>query len=79
MEDEGVVFEQGQRISGEFVEQRIAQHQQRLRATRGLLPAQDVGDVVGAKGMRRGSLFDRTRHGFRSVLADEFEQFCQLA
>ncbi len=79
MEDEGVIFEQRQRIGGEFVQQRITQNQRRLRATWGLLLPQDVGDVVGAKGTCRGRFFDGASHGFRSVLADEFEQFRQLA
>ena len=79
MEDEGVIVEQGQRIGGEFVQQRIPQNQRRLRAARRLLLAEDVGYVVGAKGMCRGSLFYGARHSSRSVLTDEFEQFGQLA
>ena len=79
MEDEGVIFEQGQRIGGEFVQQRITQNQRRLRSAWRLLLPQDVGDIVGAKGTCRGGFFDRASHGFRSVLADEFEQFRELA
>ena len=79
MEDEGVISEQRQRIGGQFVQQRIAQTKGRLRAAWTLLLPKDVGDIVGAEGTCRGSFFDRASHGFRSVLADEFEQFRQLA
>ena len=34
---------------------------------------------IGAEGACRRSFFDRARHRFRSILADEFEQFRQLA
>src|ERR1700693_6469026 len=78
-EDEGVIFEQGQRIGGEFVQQRITQNERRLRTARGLLLPPDVSDVVCAKGWGPGEFFDCASHGFRSVLADEFEQFRQLA
>ena len=79
MEDEGVISEQRQRIGGQFVQQRITQNQWRLRAAWRLLLTKDVGDVVGAKGTCCGSFFNRASHGFRSVLADEFEQFGELA
>ena len=79
MEDEGVIFEQGQRIGGQFVQQRIAQAKWRLRAAWTLLLPKDVGDIVGAECMCRRSLFDRVRNRFGPVLADKFEQFGQLA
>jgi len=46
--------------------------------SRGLLLAQDVGEVVGAEGARRGSLLDGSGYGFRSVLADQFQDLAQL-
>lgn len=45
---------------------------------RGLLLAEDVGNVIGAKCAGRGSFRDRVGHRFGSVLADEFQQFDQL-
>lgn len=69
LEDEGVGFEQRQRIGDEFVEQRIAQSQRWLRAA-GRLRAKNVGDVVGAEGARRCSFLDRASHHFRSILTN---------
>src|SRR5580658_8860324 len=40
-ENEGVIFQQRDGISGEFIEQRIAQPERRLRAARASLLAQD--------------------------------------
>src|SRR4029077_4724975 len=48
-ENEGVIFQQRDGVGGEFVEQRIAQPERWLRATRASLLAQDVGNVVGAE------------------------------
>ena len=60
-EDEGVVFQQGDWIGGQFVEQRVAEPQGWLRTARRLLLAQDVGDIVGAESAGRGGLFDGAR------------------
>lgn len=79
MEDEGVIFEQRQRIGSEFVQQGIAQNQGRLWAPWGLLLAQDIGDVVGAEGAGARSFFDSASHGFGTILTDEFQQFYDLA
>ena len=79
MEDEGVIFEQRQRVCSEFVQEGIAQHQWRLWAPRRLLLAQDISDVVGTEGAGGGGLFDCRSHGFGSILTDEFQQFCELA
>ena len=45
---------------------------------RRLLLAQDVGHVIGAECVGRGSFCDRVGHRFGSVLTDEFQQFGQL-
>src|SRR5262250_2345342 len=66
--DEGVIFKQRQRIGGEFVEPRIAQHQRRLRTARRLLLPKDVGDVAGAEGARRCSFLDCASYHLRAVL-----------
>ena len=79
MEDEGVISEQRQRIGGQFVQQRIAQTKWRLWAAWTLLLPKDVGDIVGAERTCRRSLFDRVSNRFGPVLADEFQQFGQLA
>ena len=78
VEDEGVIFEQRQRIGGEFVEQRITQNQRRLRTAWTLLLPKNVGDIVSAESVSRGCFFNRVGNGFGSVLTDEFEQFSQL-
>ena len=78
MEDEGVIFEQRQGVCSEFVQQRIAQNQRRLWAPRRLLLAQDIGNVIGTEGAGGRSLFNSGRHGFGSILTDEFQQFCEL-
>jgi hypothetical protein len=49
-----------------------------LRLPRGLLLAQDVGNVIGAECVDSGSFRDRIGHRFGSVLTDEFQQFGQL-
>ena len=74
-ENEGVVFQQRDRVGGEFVEQRIAQPERRLRTSRRPLLAQDVGDVIGAESASRGGFFDSAGHIFRAVLPDQFQQF----
>src|SRR5579863_1010202 len=74
-ENEGVVFQQRDRVGGEFVEQRIAQPERRLRTARRSLLAQDVGNVVGAESARGGGFFDSARHILRTVLANQFQQF----
>jgi hypothetical protein len=48
-EDEGVIFEQRDGVSNQVIQSRIAQPQGRLRASWGLLLAQNVGDVIGAE------------------------------
>ena len=65
-------------IGGQFVQQRIAQPKRRLRTSRRLLLAQDVGDVIGAESARRGGFFDGAGHGFRAVLPDQFQQFAEI-
>src|SRR3982074_555610 len=79
VEDEGVIFEQRQRIGSEFVQHGITQNERWLRAARALLLPKDICDVVSAKGASSGSFLDRMSNGFGSVLADKFEQFGQLA
>jgi hypothetical protein len=44
----------------------------------GIAAAAGCWRIVGAESTRPGSFFDRASHGFRPVLADEFEQFLQL-
>jgi hypothetical protein len=81
MKDEGVIFEQRQRVGSEFVQPGIPQNQWRLWAPRGLLLPQNVGNVVGAEGASGGSFFDGASHGFGTILADEFryERSCAFA
>src|SRR5580692_3890244 len=69
-ENEGVIFQQRDGISGEFIEQRIAQPERRLRAARASLLAQDVGNVVGAESARCGGFFDSTGHILGTILPD---------
>jgi hypothetical protein len=51
----------------------------RLHRTRCTLLAEDVGDVVRAEGTRGGSFVDRQGDGLRSVIADQFVGFGNLA
>src|SRR6202167_6414046 len=77
-ENEGVIFQQRDRGGGEFVEQRIAQPERRLRAARASLLAQDVGNIVGAESTGRGGFFDSAGHILGAVLPDQFQQFGDL-
>ena len=50
----------------------------RLCLSRRLLLAKNIGHVIGAESAARGSFFDGIGHRFRSVLADQFQQFGEL-
>jgi hypothetical protein len=67
-EDEGVIVQQRDGVGGEFVEQRIAQPERRLRTAWRSLLAQDVGHVIGAEGTGRGGFFDSARYILGTVL-----------
>src|SRR5260370_31717245 len=78
-EDEGVIVQQGDGVGGQFVQQRIAQPERRLRTAWRPLLTQDVGNVIGSESACRGSLFDSAGHILRAVLPDQFQQFGDLA
>jgi hypothetical protein len=69
--DEGVVVEERQRIGGQLVQFRVLEPKGRLRVTRRLLLAKDVGHIVGAEGSARLSFLDGHRYGLRAVVAEE--------
>src|SRR5580693_1853039 len=72
LENEGVVFQQRDRVGGEFVEQRIAQSKWRLLA-------QDVGHIIGSISASLRGTSDCVGHVFGTVLTNQFEQFLDLA
>ena len=78
MQDEGVVFSQRERVGGEVIQLRLAEANRRLHLARRLLLAQNVGDVVGAKGASRVSFLDRAGYGLGAVVANELEEFAHL-
>src|SRR5580704_3814916 len=77
-ENEGVVFQQRNGVSGEFVEQGIAQSKRRLWPSRRPLLAQDVGDIIGSVSVSCCGSSDRVGHIFRAVLPDQFQQLLDL-
>src|SRR5580658_7044359 len=78
IEDESVVIQQRQRVGDQIVQQRIAQAKRRLRLARGLLLAQDIGDVVGAESTGGGSFLDGLGYRLGAVLADQLQQLGKL-
>jgi hypothetical protein len=79
LQNESVIFQQRQRISRQFIQSCIPQPHRRLFAARALLLAKDVGNILGAKGVRLVRLGDRAGDCIRAVLAHQLEQFGNLA
>src|ERR1035437_4168195 len=79
LQNEGVVSQQRQRVGGEFVQPRIAEAKRWLFAAWALLLPQNVGNVIGAESAGGGGLLDGAGHSVRTVLANEFKQFRDLA
>src|ERR1700730_9020366 len=77
-EDEGVIVQQGDGVGGQFVQQRIAQPERRLRTARRPLLTQDVGNVIGSESAGRGGFFDSAGDILGTVLPDQFQQFGDL-
>src|SRR5471030_2196747 len=71
-EDKSVIFKQRDGLGYECVQARISQLQWRLRASWGLLLAQNVGDVVGAKSSCPSRFLDCARNWFGPILAYQF-------
>jgi hypothetical protein len=70
-ENESVVFQQGDRIGSEFVQVWVAQPEWRLRTTRRTLLAQNVRDIVSAKGVGLSGFLNGCGHIFWAVLPDQ--------
>ena len=79
MQNEGIVFSQGERVGDELVQLGLAQPHRRLHVTPGLLLAQNVGDVIGTEGACGVSLLYRGGNCLRAVIANQFEQLADLA
>ena len=73
VKNESVVGQQRDGIGDEFVQLLVAEFQRRLRPPWCLLLADDIGDIVGAEGLRSRSLLDGGGDNVRAVLADQFE------
>ncbi len=71
-------MQQGQRIGGQIVQPWVAQTKGRLSLSGSLLLAQNVGNVIGAESVGRGSFLDGAGHRFWSILADKFQQVGEL-
>ena len=78
LQDEGVVSSQRERVGGQLIQLRLPEAHRRLHLTPGLLLAQNVGDVIGAEGASCVSFLHRAGDRFRTVVANEFEQFAHL-
>jgi hypothetical protein len=78
IEDESVVFQQGQWIGHQIVQPWIAQAERRLCLARRLLLAQNIGDVIGSESTGCGSFFDCVGYRLGAVLADELQQLSEL-
>src|SRR5271165_1109555 len=76
--NEGVVFQQRDRVCNKLVEQRIAKPERWLWSARRSLLAQDIGDIVGAERPCGCGFFDSDGHILGAVLPYEFEQFGDL-
>ena len=73
MQNEGVVSRQRERVGSEVIQLRLAETNRRLHIAPRILLAQNVSDVIGAKGTCRVGLLNRTSDRFRAVVANEFE------
>ena len=73
MQNEGVVSSQRERVGGEVIQLRLAETNWRLHLAPRILLAQNVSDVIGAKGACRVGFLNCTGNRFRAVVANEFE------
>jgi hypothetical protein len=79
LQDESIVVKQGQRVSGELIEFRVAQLQRRLRLTgRGDL-VQEISYVIGTKSAGGESFFEGGSDLLRAISAKQSEKFLKLA
>jgi hypothetical protein len=78
-QDEVVVVEQGQRIGRQLIQFGIAELQRGLGLARGLHLAQEVGDILGAKGAGGESFLEGLGHLLGAIGAEQIEQLAQLA
>jgi len=73
LQNEGVVSSQRERVGGEVVQLWLAEANWRLHLAPRILLAQNVSDVMGAKGACCVGFLNRTGDRFRAVVANEFE------
>jgi hypothetical protein len=78
LQNEGIVFSQRKRVGGEFVQFQLPEADRRLHLAPCLHLAQNVGNVVGAESAGGMGLLHRGGCGFRSVVANQFEQLADL-
>ena len=69
---------QRERVGGEVIQLRLAETNRRLHLAPRILLAQNVGDVIGAKGACGVGFLHRAGNRFRAVVANQFEQFAHL-
>jgi hypothetical protein len=73
LENEGIVSSQRERVGSEVIQLRLAEANRRLHLASRILLAQNVRDVIGAKGAGRIGLLHRAGDRFRAVVANQFE------
>ena len=73
MQNEGVVSHQRERVGSEVIQLRLAETNRWLHLAPRMLLAQNVSDVIRAKGACRVGLLNRTGGRFRAIVANEFE------
>ena len=73
MQNEGVVSRQRERVGSKVIQLRLAEANRRLHLAPRILLAQNVRDVIGAKGACRVGLLNCTGNRFRAIVANEFE------
>ena len=79
MKNESVVVGQRNRIGGEVIQLGLFEAERRLNLATGLLLAQNVGDVIGAKGASRLCFGHCGGNRFWTVLTNKMEHFGDLA
>src|SRR5579884_208023 len=77
-EDKGIVVEKGERIGGELIQLRIAKPERRLRFTRRVHLAQEMGDVMGTEGASGEGLSQGRGDLFGTVSASDLQQFVKF-
>jgi hypothetical protein len=76
--NKNVVVSQRNGIGGKVIQFRLLEAERRLNLAPGPLLAQDVGDVVGAERAGCVRFAERGSNGFRSVFANQIDQFANL-